>query len=131
MVQIIQLQGTDKRLYELVAPLVMNPEILKQNYNYPFRTSEDFVWFVAVDKKTVIGFIPVEEKKKEYVINNYYIESNNEDTLKLLLEKVISETNTSKELTSVTFMEHSSLFKDLGFSEEKIWTRYVKMKKDR
>lgn len=119
MVQIIQLQGTDKRLYELVAPLVMNPEILKQNYNYPFRTSEDFVWFVAVDKKKVIGFIPVEEKKKEYVINNYYIESNNEDTLKLLLEKVISETNTSKELTSVTFMEHSSLFKDLGFSEEK------------
>ena len=131
MVQIIQLQGTDKRLYELVAPLVMNPEILKQNYNYPFRTSEDFVWFVAVDKKKVIGFIPVEEKKKEYVINNYYIESNNEDPLKLLLEKVISETNTSKELTSVTFMEHSSLFKDLGFSEEKIWTRYVKMKKDR
>ena len=131
MVQIIQLQGTDKRLYELVAPLVMNPEILKQNYNYPFRTSEDFVWFVAVDKKKVIGFIRVEEKKKEYVINNYYIESNNEDTLKLLLEKVISETNTSKELTSVTFMEHSSLFKDLGFSEEKIWTRYVKMKKDR
>ena len=131
MVQIIQLQGTDRRLYELVAPLVMNPEILKQNYNYPFRTSEDFVWFVAVDKKKVIGFIPVEEKKKEYVINNYYIESNNEDTLKLLLEKVISETNTSKELTSVTFMEHSSLFKDLGFSEEKIWTRYVKMKKDR
>ena len=131
MVQIIQLQGTDKRLYELVAPLVMNPEILKQNYNYPFRTSEDFVWFVAVDKKKVIGFIPVEEKKKEYVINNYYIESNNEDTLKLLLEKVISETNTSKELTSVTFMEHSSLFKDLGFSEEKIWTRYVNMKKDR
>lgn len=131
MVQIIQLQGTDKRLYELVAPLVMNPEILKQNYNYPFRTSEDFVWFVAVDKKKVIGFIPVEEKKKEYVINNYYIESNNEDTLKLLLEKVISETNTSKELTSVTFMEHSSLFKDLGFSEERIWTRYVKMKKDR
>lgn len=131
MVQIIQLQGTDKRLYELVAPLVMNPEILKQNYNYPFRTSEDFVWFVAVDEKKVIGFIPVEEKKKEYVINNYYIESNNEDTLKLLLEKVISETNTSKELTSVTFMEHSSLFKDLGFSEEKIWTRYVKMKKDR
>ena len=131
MVQIIQLQGTDKRLYELVAPLVMNPGILKQNYNYPFRTSEDFVWFVAVDKKKVIGFIPVEEKKKEYVINNYYIESNNEDTLKLLLEKVISETNTSKELTSVTFMEHSSLFKDLGFSEEKIWTRYVKMKKDR
>ena len=131
MIQIIQLKGTDRRLYELVAPLVMNPDILKQNYNYPFRTSEDFVWFVAVDKKKVIGFIPVEEKKKEYVINNYYVEGNNEDTLKLLLEKVISETDSSKELTSVTFMEHCSLFKELGFSEEKVWTRYVKMKKDR
>ena len=125
MIQIIQLQGTDKRLYELVAPLVMNPDILKQNYNYPFRTSEDFVWFVAVDKKKVIGFIPVEEKKKECIINNYYIEGNNE------LDKVISETTASKELTSVTFMEHCSLFKELGFSEEKVWTRYVKMKKDK
>ena len=66
MIQIIQLKGTDRRLYELVAPLVMNPDVLKQNYNYPFRTSEDFVWFVAVEKRKVIGFIPVEEKKKEW-----------------------------------------------------------------
>ena len=131
MIQIVQLHGTDKKLYELVAPLVMSPEVLKQNYNYPFRTSEEYEWFVALDNKHVVGFVPVEHKKYECVINNYYIDSNNEDTLKLLLEKVISETNTSKELTSVTFMEHSSLFKDLGFSEEKIWTRYVKMKKDR
>lgn len=131
MIQVIQLQGTDKRLYELVAPLVMNPEILKQNYNYPFRTSENFVWFVAINKRKVIGFIPVEEKKKECIINNYYIEGNNEDILKLLLEKVVSETNADKELISITFMEHCSLFKELGFSEEKVWTRYVKMKKDR
>ena len=119
MIQIIQLQGTDKRLYELVAPLVMNPDILKQNYNYPFRTSEDFVWFVAVDKKKVIGFIPVEEKKKECIINNYYIEGNNESTLKLLLEKVISETTASKELISVTFMEYCSLFKELAFRRKR------------
>lgn len=109
--------------------MVMNPDVLKQNYNYPFRTSEDFVWFVAVEKRKVIGFIPVEEKKKECIINNYYVEDNNESTLKLLLEKVISNTTAGKELTSVTFMEHCSLFKELGFSEEKVWTRYVKMKK--
>ena len=34
MIQIVQLHGTDKKLYELVAPLVMSPEVLKQNYNY-------------------------------------------------------------------------------------------------
>ena len=131
MIQIIQLKGTDRRLYELVAPLVMNPDVLKQNYNYPFRTSEDFVWFVAVEKRKVIGFIPVEEKKKEWIFNYYYIEDNNESTLKLLLEKVISNATAGKELKSVTFMENCSLFKELGFSEEKVWTRYVKMKKDR
>jgi hypothetical protein len=101
MIQIIQLKGTDRRLYELVAPLVMNPDVLKQNYNYPFRTSEDFVWFVAVEKRKVIGFIPVEEKKKECIINNYYVEDNNESTLKLLLEKYFPSClgNFSKELS--------------------------------
>lgn len=131
MIQIVQLQGTDKRLYELVAPLVMNPDVLRQNHNYPFRTSEAFVWFVAVDEKKVIGFMPVEDKKKEYVINNYYIEGNNEATLKALVEAVIAKTPDDRELTSVTLMEHCRLFKELGFSEGKIWTRYVKMKKDK
>ena len=36
MIQIVQLHGTDKKLYELVAPLVMSPEVLKQNYQLPF-----------------------------------------------------------------------------------------------
>ena len=58
MIQIVQLHGTDKKLYELVAPLVMSPEVLKQNYNYPFRTSEEYEWFVALDNKHVVGFVP-------------------------------------------------------------------------
>lgn len=57
MIQIVQLHGTDKKLYELVAPLVMSPEVLKQNYNYPFRTSEEYEWFVALDNKHVVGFV--------------------------------------------------------------------------
>jgi hypothetical protein len=68
MTQIIELQGTEKRLYQLVAPLVMNPEVLKQNYNYPFRTSESFVWFVAVIFKE-LGF-SVEKEWKRYVKMN-------------------------------------------------------------
>ena len=57
MTQIVELKGTEKRLYQLVAPLVMNPVVLKQNYNYPFRTSENFIWFVAVEGKEIVGFI--------------------------------------------------------------------------
>ena len=130
MTQIIELQGTEKRLYQLVAPLVMNPEVLKQNYNYPFRTSESFVWFVAVDGKEVVGFIPLEYTKREAVINNYYIRNNNAEVLKALLEKVIAKMDKDKYLSSVTFVEHQEIFKELGFSVEKEWKRYVKMNKE-
>ena len=121
MTQIIELQGTEKRLYQLVAPLVMNPEVLKQ---------ESFVWFVAVDGKEVVGFIPLEYKKREAVINNYYIRNNNAEVLKALLEKVIAKMDKDKYLSSVTFVEHQEIFKELGFSVEKEWKRYVKMNKE-
>ena len=91
MMKIVQLPGTDRRLYELVAPLVMNPAVLKQNYNYPFRTSEDFVWFIALEDNAVVGFMPVEKKKGELVINNYYIKGNDEGILKQLLEEAINK----------------------------------------
>ena len=58
MIQIVQLHGTDKKLYELVAPLVMSSKVLKQNYNYPFRTSEEYEWFVALDDKAERGEQP-------------------------------------------------------------------------
>lgn len=131
MTQIVELKGTEKRLYQLVAPLVMNPEVLKQNYNYPFRTSESFIWFVAVDGKEVIGFLPLEYKKREVVINNYYIKGNDAEVLKALLEKVIASMDEDKQLSSVTFVEHQKIFQELGFSVEKMWKRYVKMNKEK
>ncbi|RGN32643.1 hypothetical protein [Bacteroides oleiciplenus] len=131
MTQIVELKGTEKRLYQLVAPLVMNPEVLKQNYNYPFRTSESFVWFVAVDGKDVVGFLPLEYRKREVVINNYYIKENNAKVLKTLLEKVIASIDEDKQLSSVTFIEHQTIFQELGFSVEKTWRRYVKMNKEK
>ena len=130
MTQIIELQGTEKRLYQLVAPLVMNPEVLKQNYNYPFRTSENFIWFIAVEGKEIVGFIPLEHKKSEAIINNYYIRNNNAEVLKALLEKIIAKMDEDKQLSSVTFVEHQEIFKELGFSVEKEWKRYVKMNKE-
>lgn len=131
MMKIVQLPGTDRLLYELVAPLVMNPAVLKQNYNYPFRTSEDFIWFIALDDNAIAGFMPVEKKKGELVINNYYIKGNDEGVLKQLLQQVISQSGEEANLTAVVFIEHSPLFKEFGFTDEKIWTRYVKMRKDK
>ena len=117
MIQILQLQGTDKRLYQLVAPLVMN--------------SEDYNWFIASESRRVVGFIPVECKKYECVINNYYIKGKSNEVLKRLLEKVIAGVDEEKDLTAVCFLEDCDVFKEMGFTEEKVWTRYVKMKRER
>ena len=37
MIQIIRLKGKDKHLYRLLAPMVMDPEVIRANNNYPSR----------------------------------------------------------------------------------------------
>ena len=96
--------GTSPELYSCVAPLVMNPEIIKYNHNYPFKTGESFVWFVAFadDGNHVLGFFPVEIRKKSAIINNYYVEEDTKDVFLSLLEAVTNEfLSTEKELEAV------------------------------
>lgn len=76
-------------------------------------------------------FSPLEYRKREVVINNYYIKENNAEVLKTLLEKVIASIDEDKQLSSVTFIEHQTTFQELGFSVEKTWRRYVKMNKEK
>ena len=35
MAVVVKMAGTSPELYSCVAPLVMNPEIIKYNHNYP------------------------------------------------------------------------------------------------
>ena len=70
---VIKLGGVDKKLYELVAPLVMNPAIIRQNNNYPFKTSRNHTWYIAVENELVAGFIPVKTGTATALIDNYYI----------------------------------------------------------
>ena len=48
MMQILKLQGTDRQLYRLVGPLVMNPKVLQYNNGYPFKTGEHYVWLSLI-----------------------------------------------------------------------------------
>ena len=127
--QILQLPGTDKQLYELVAPLGMDPKVLRQNYNFPFRTSPRFEWFVAVDDGNVLGFVPVEHKRNEDVINNYYVVDRKTTVLEDLLQYAITHLEGGTMLAAVSFKEDKELFARLGFEEETVWTRYVRMHK--
>lgn len=129
MMTIERLHGTEQRLYQLVAPLVMDPKVLKQNYNFPFRTADNFEWFVAVEDATVRGFIPLEKKKGgSHVINNYYIVQKDESILHALLTALIATVTPDDELSAVVFNEDRDAFAAMGFCVEKSWTRYLKMK---
>ena len=55
--EIEKLGGTTERLYRLVAPLVMKPCILRENNNYPFKTSMHHIWFIAIEEERVVGFM--------------------------------------------------------------------------
>ena len=133
MMQIIQLKGKDKHLYQLLAPLVMDPDVIRANNNYPFKTNEDFVWYIAIDNREVVGFVPIEQKsRKKAVINNYYVKAEGterEELLSLLLPAVIAEFGSETWLlNSVTLIQDKEIFEKFEFvSMDKKWTRYVKM----
>lgn len=130
MIQTVQLKGTESKLYKLVAPLVMSPVVLRKNNNYPFKTAENYIWFVAVDGKRVVGFIPVELRAKTAVINNYYVGEEEAELLSLLVSEVVSALGTEKKLTSVVLTEHRTVFEEQGFVVEKEWKLYLKMNKE-
>lgn len=130
MAVVVKMAGTSPELYSCIAPLVMNPEIIKYNHNYPFKTSESFVWFVASSEEQVVGFFPVEVRKKSAVINNYYVSNNDEDVFLSLLEAVINEfMGAEKVLEAVVQKPHESFFLAQGFEIERTWSLYLKMKK--
>ena len=130
MAVVVKMAGTSPELYSCIAPLVMNPEIIKYNHNYPFKTSESFVWFVASSEEQVVGFFPVEVRKKSAVINNYYVSNNDEDVFLSLLEAVINEfMGAGKELEAVVQKPHESYFRTQGFEIVRAWSLYLKMKK--
>lgn len=133
MMQIIQLKGKDKHLYRLLAPLVMDPEVIRANNNYPYKTGENYVWFVALEEKEVVGFVPVEEKRgKRCIINNYYVNTDGEkreEILSLLLSAILKEYVPGEWLVNtVTLIQDKDTFEKFEFiSLDKKWTRYVKM----
>ena len=108
---VIKFQGTDKKLYELIGPLVMSPAVLRQNNNYPFKTGNKYVWYVATEDDQVSGFIPVKRTSTYYhVIDNYYIKGDSEPVLCRLLAEVIADKADQGELWAVTHKRHVEQF---------------------
>ncbi|MDR1200250.1 MAG: hypothetical protein LBL58_01285 [Tannerellaceae bacterium] len=125
---IIRLEGEDKRLYYLVGHLVMNEEVLAYNLNYPYKTSSDYRWFVATAKGDTLGFIPVKLEEGKAKINNYYVADDDSVVFSALLKDIVDALSLDYEIESVTQLRHIPDFERNGFSVTLYWKRYVKMK---
>ena len=128
VMEIIKLKGTDKKLYTLVGPLVMDAEVLKQNNGYPFKTSEEHTWYIAVDKKRVVGFLPFIPKGKSRIyIDNYYIEGDNADMFDVLLDAITDDYYEDSDITALVHKRHVDSFKRNHFQTIKDWKNYETM----
>jgi hypothetical protein len=125
--EIIKLAGEDQRLYYLVAHLVMNESVLKYNLNYPYKTSDNYCWFIAVEGGNTLGFIPVELEEGKATINNYYVADDDSKVFAILLKEIISILLPDYTIESVTQIRHIPDFERNGFSIILRWKRYVKM----
>lgn len=125
--KIMKLQGTEKMLYELVAPLVMCPAILRQNNNYPFKTSRNHIWYVALHDMSVVGFIPLKKGSSHYSIDNYFVSGDNSSILSELLSEVIKDLSSLSPLVAVVHKRHVMVFAQKGFQTCIEWKNYDKM----
>lgn len=130
--KIIKLEGEDQRLYYLVGHLVMNESVLAYNLNYPFKTSPEYYWFIAIaEGSNTLGFIPVKLSDNKAVINNYYVADDDSKVFSMLLTELTNSLTLDYEIESVTQIRHISNFEQAGFSVVLHWKRYVKMKMSR
>ncbi|MDR2765754.1 MAG: hypothetical protein LBB90_12075 [Tannerella sp.] len=126
------LQGTEKRLYDLVAPLVLNPSVIRQNNGVAFKTATNHIWIVAVsDDGACIGFLPVQKKGNTGEINNYHIQNRDEKLLKLLMRQVIKLAKKQKfEAIDIIAQKHDyKTVLKFGFISEKEFVKYTRFKK--
>ncbi len=119
---IININGTDRKLYELVAPLVRKPAILRQNNNSPFKTSLRYRWFIALDNDgSVAGFFPVRSTTGRPYIDNYYIRGDREDTIERLLDVAKVEPEYERTLTALVHKRHVAAFEKNGLTTFLEW----------
>lgn len=105
----------------------MNPAIIRQNNGYPFKTSKDFIWYIAIEDGTVAGFIPLKKTQGGMLIDNYYISGDNEQTIGCLLERIIADAGEDAGLKATVFKRHVDVFKKHAFQTVLEWKKYDKM----
>ena len=126
--EIKRIQYDDPKPYSLIAPLVMNPKVLKSNNNYPFKNFSGTVWYVAMEYGNVSGFMPLKKNNTGFYIDNYYIVDDNPSVIDSLLDSVAEDMNNGKfSLTALVDKRHVRDFRRNHFNTIKELTNYDMM----
>ena len=117
--------GTDSRLYELIAPFVMNPEVIRLNGGYPFKNTEDHLWYISVKGKNLVtGFISIVNGR---LCNDFTWQD--KDLLRILIERAFMDMEKGTLVTFVADNSDRPLLEEMGFFIQKGWTKYFIMAK--
>ncbi len=124
-IRIEKIWGTDHALYNLIGPFVMNPDVIRINGGYPFKNTEDHVWYISITGKNMVtGFISIANNK---LCNDFTWQDYN--LLEILILRAIADLEKN---TVVSFMAHSDelpTLQKLGFVIVKPGINYFKMSK--
>ncbi len=123
--ELISLHGTDDRLYELVARLVMDPDVLRLNNNYPFKTSTQYTWYICLVDGEVVGFMPAKMTANGLYVDNYYIHDDDKDVFDRLIDNVLASTD--RAVTALCHKRHTEAFRAHGFIICTVFAQYNKM----
>lgn len=125
--EVISLHGMDDRLFELVARLVMNPAVLRQNNNYPFKTTARHTWHVCLKDGKVVGFMPAKATAGGLYLDNYYIGGDDPEILEALISRVLSTSDGP--VTVMSHKRHTKVFSRYGFVTCVVFAQYDKMQR--
>lgn len=113
------LDGKSSELYLAVGRFVLSPACLRENNNYPYKSSRMFTWHVLYHEDRVVAFMPVERKPGgDYKIDNYYATPDRErgNQLLKLLKSVIKETGDGTfPLRATVQQRDTGIFKYMNF----------------
>lgn len=125
-IRIEKVLGTNHHLYELVGPFVMNPEVIRLNGGYPFKNTEDHLWYISMKGKNMVtGFISVVETSSTKLCNDFTWMDY--DLLERLIQEALSDMERG---TKVSFMADEGdipVLEKLGFTIEIKGVKYSKM----
>lgn len=124
-------KGKSPELYLAVGHLILSPACLRENNNYPYKSSRMFTWHVLYHEENVVAFMPVERKiDGSYKIDNYYAtpEKDRGSQLLKLLKSVIKETgDKSHPLRATVQKRDTGIFKYIDFISVRETRRYTMM----